>query len=258
MKDLTEFREAINRIDRQMAALFEERMKVCADIAAWKAERGLPIKDAAREAEVIARNRQWIAEAAVEAHYVRFQQQLMETACAYEELVLAVQKLPETNLVFIGMPGCGKSTIGRLAAAFAHRPFISLDEEIIRETGMPIAEYFARYSEKGFREKEAEITARAAQENGCVIATGGGTILREENVRALAQNGVLLFLDRPLSDLTPTPDRPLSPDTASLARLYRERYDRYCQVADIRLQPGEDAEQNAAEAVMAAAAWQGR
>ena len=100
MKDLTESREAITRIDRQMAALFEERMKVCADIAAWKGERGLPVKDAAREADVIARNRQWITDPVVEEYYVRFQRHVMDVACAYEERMLS-----GLTVAYSGVPG---------------------------------------------------------------------------------------------------------------------------------------------------------
>ena len=84
-----------------------------------------------------------------------------------------------------------------------------------------------------------------ARESGVIIATGGGAILRDDNVRRLKRNGRLVFLDRPLSSLIATPDRPLSSDPDALRRRFEERYDRYCEVADVHfvVPDGESAEE---------------
>ena len=82
---------------------------------------------------------------------------------------------------------------------------------------------------------ESEAVKEAAAMTGLVIATGGGAILREENVRALRQNGRLYFIDRPLESLVPTADRPLSSDRAAIEKRYRERYGIYCSTADCRI-----------------------
>ena len=88
---------------------------------------------------------------------------------------------------------------------------------------MPIPDYFAKYGEAAFRDLEAAVIADLSQKNGAVIATGGGAILRAENVAHLRQNGVVFFLDRGLASLTPTADRPLSDSAEKLAALYQTR-----------------------------------
>ncbi len=92
------------------------------------------------------------------------------------------------NIVLVGMPGCGKSSIGRLAAARAGRPFYDTDEMVVKLAGRGIPEIFASQDEAAFRDLEAQAVAQAARERGGVIATGGGVLLREENRRALRQN----------------------------------------------------------------------
>ena len=141
----------------------------------------------------------------------------------------------KTNIVLTGMPSSGKSTVGRLLAEKLGRPLVDTDACFEERFGMSIADYAARYGEAAFREREAEAVASAACRQGLVIATGGGAVMREDSVRRLRQNGVLLFLDRPLEKLTPTPDRPFSADAAALRRRYEERYPVYRSTADARI-----------------------
>lgn len=139
------------------------------------------------------------------------------------------------NIVLIGMPASGKTTVGQALAAAMGRPFLDTDAEFSRLFGCPAGEYLRRAGVESFRERESEIVAAAGARTGCVIATGGGAILREKNLRALRGNGVLVFLDRSPDRLQPTADRPLSSDRAAMAALYRERYPRYLAAADIRI-----------------------
>lgn len=140
------------------------------------------------------------------------------------------------NIVLVGMPASGKSTVGLALAAALHRPFFDCDEEIVKKTGKPIPEIFREIGEEGFREIESEVIREiAASHVGCIIATGGGAILRDENIRALKRNGRLYFLDRSLALLVPTADRPLSNDAESIRRRHNERYERYCAVSDVRI-----------------------
>ena len=81
-----------------------------------------------------------------------------------------------------------------------------------------------------------------SQRNGLVIATGGGAVLRDENVNALSRNGRICFLDRPLEALLPTEDRPLANDAEKIRKLYEQRYSRYCSVADLRIDAKASAE----------------
>lgn len=136
------------------------------------------------------------------------------------------------NIVLIGMPGSGKSTVGKLLAEELGMTFIDTDEEIIKRQGREITQIFAQEGEKAFRDMEtAEIRQVAALQNA-VIATGGGAVLRRENMRLLRQNGRIYFIDRPLEQLQATLDRPLSCNRQDLARRYQERYGIYLAGCD--------------------------
>ena len=97
---------------------------------------------------------------------------------------------------------------------------------------MDIASYFSIYGEKSFRDIEAEVIKDISKSNNLVIATGGGSILRKENVDLLKQNGKLIFLDRSLKNLITTSSRPLSSNQEDLEKRYNERYPIYCKVCD--------------------------
>ena len=137
------------------------------------------------------------------------------------------------NVVLIGMPGSGKSTVGRRLAKQLGRPFRDTDEEIVARAGKPIPEIFRDEGEGAFRDLETAVIADLSQYGGAVIATGGGAILRQENLDALRQNGALVHLDRPLDDLIPTSDRPLSDDAEKLRALYAVRDPLYRAAADL-------------------------
>ncbi len=139
------------------------------------------------------------------------------------------------NIVLSGMPGCGKSTIGKMLAEKLCRPFIDLDDEIVKMAGKPITEIFAEGGESHFRDIETAAIGNVARISGAVIATGGGAILRDENVRLLKQNGRVYFLDRPLDQLLPTADRPLASSAEAIKNRYKERFPRYCSVCDLHL-----------------------
>ena len=140
------------------------------------------------------------------------------------------------NIVLIGMPGSGKSTIGRLIAEKTGRAFYDLDDEIVKCSGRDIPEIFRSEGEKVFRDIESRVLSeRLASLGGAVIATGGGAVLRSENVDALKLNGRLYFLDRPLCQLLPTPDRPTASSKEAIEARYRERLPIYKKVADVAL-----------------------
>ncbi len=151
------------------------------------------------------------------------------------EVTSAIQAQKQ-NIVLIGMPACGKTTVGKLLSASLGRELVDTDEEFTAMTGKRPAEYIKTYGECAFRDAEvAVIKKRIAPLSGVIIATGGGAVLRDENVRRLKRNGKLYFLDRNLESLETTPDRPLSCDRELLHRCYEERYPRYCAVSDIHL-----------------------
>ncbi len=136
------------------------------------------------------------------------------------------------NIVLTGMPSCGKSAIGEALSKLTSRVLIDTDKMIQEKHKMTIPEIFSKHGEKTFREWESECVAEASKTNGCIIATGGGAILRSENVSALKQNGRVYFIDRALENLSPTSDRPLALDKEAIAKRYDERYPIYTSVAD--------------------------
>lgn len=135
------------------------------------------------------------------------------------------------NIVLVGMPGSGKTTIGKALAEALGKEFIDTDDMIVSEYGV-ISDIFAEKGEEYFRNIETEQVKKAAKMNGMVIATGGGAVLRAENVEALKQNGIVFFLNRPIEDIIPTEDRPLSRDIDALKKRFEERYDIYVSSAD--------------------------
>ena len=139
------------------------------------------------------------------------------------------------NIVLIGMPSSGKSTIGKILAKTTNKKFYDIDEEIIKRINMDIVSYFSLNGEKAFRDIEAEVIKEISKQNNLVIATGGGSILRKENVNFLKQNGKLIFLDRSLKNLITTSSRPLSSNQEDLKKRYNERYPIYNKICDLKV-----------------------
>ena len=147
----------------------------------------------------------------------------------WEQILCKLEREAE-NLILIGMPGCGKSTVGQLLAQKLNRPFFDADEELVKRFGCDIPTFFAREGEAAFREKESEMLAELGKRSGCVIATGGGCVTRAENYALLHQNGVIVWLRRDLAAL-PTEGRPISQSTG-LTELYTRRRGLYERFAD--------------------------
>ncbi len=139
------------------------------------------------------------------------------------------------NIVLIGMPSAGKSTVGRILAKKLGREFYDSDDAVTPLLGMPINDYFAKYGETPFRVFEKQVIAELSKKSGCVIATGGGVPLFTENMQRLRRNSVIVFIDRSPGNLLATPDRPLSRDPEKLMRRYKERYGIYTRESDIRV-----------------------
>lgn len=148
------------------------------------------------------------------------------------------------NIVLIGMPGCGKSTIGKELARVLCKGFADSDEEIIKREGISIPEIFAVKGEKGFREIECQIIKELSKMQGMVIATGGGAVLNPRNVDFLKGNGIVLFLDRNINDIVATSDRPLSSNREDLEKRYMERYPIYLSSADFKIECGNSVKEN--------------
>ena len=136
------------------------------------------------------------------------------------------------NIILIGMPGCGKSSVGKALAAALNRTFLDADEEIVRRAGCSIPEIFAAQAEAGFRRLESAVLADLGKQSGIVLATGGGCVTRPENYPSLHQNGCIVWLTRDLS-LLPTDGRPVS-QANPLEALWETRKALYEQFSDIK------------------------
>lgn len=134
------------------------------------------------------------------------------------------------NIVLIGMPGCGKTTVGAALARSLGRALLDADEEICRLAGCSIPEVFAKEGEPGFRRWETQVLSQLGKQSGLVIATGGGCVTREQNYPLLHQNGQLFWLKRDIRKL-PTEGRPLS-QSSDLSQLYQQRAPMYTRFAD--------------------------
>ena len=134
------------------------------------------------------------------------------------------------------MPGSGKSTVGALLSERLGKAFYDTDEELSKKTGN-ISEYINKNGEADFRKAESEtIKELSGKTTGAVISTGGGAVLKYENVEALRRNGRIYFIDRDISLITPTKSRPLSSNREKLQKLYNERYEIYLSSCDRRIE----------------------
>ena len=146
------------------------------------------------------------------------------------------------NIALAGMPGSGKTTVGKLLAEALGRDYIDTDVLIEKQAGKPISDIFAASGEAAFRRVESEtVQAIAKQPTGAVIALGGGAVLDPANVRALKRNAKIYYINRKIEDIVPTVDRPLALDREALQQRYRERHAIYEQCADTEIQVTADA-----------------
>ena len=171
-----------------------------------------------------------VAQAVYAAEY--FLDRKFDDAPAEIRAITAQLRKEQLNVALIGMPSCGKTTIGRALADRLGKRFVDLDEEIVRAAGRSIPDLFAAEGEDGFRAREAEQTARFAREGRQVLSCGGGVVKRPENLRALRQNGVVLFIDRPMDALTVGGGRPLSTSAEALKTMEAQRRPLYLAAAD--------------------------
>ena len=140
-------------------------------------------------------------------------------------------RLQMENIILVGMPGSGKTTVGMQLAKKLGKTFVDTDAAIIDFAGMSIPEIFSISGEEGFRQLETSILSQLGKKSGLIIATGGGCITKEENYRHLHQNGRIIWLQRDI-ELLPTSGRPLS-QAGSLSDMFRIRKPMYERFSDL-------------------------
>ena len=152
------------------------------------------------------------------------------------------------NIILIGMPGCGKSTVGKLLSQKCNRPFIDADGCIEELAGCTIPQIFANEGENPFRAYETQVLAKLSKASGTIIATGGGCVTREENTSLLKQNSQIVWLKREIQSL-PTSGRPLS-QSHDLRQMYDIRKPLYEKMADLIIENQDSPDQTAEEIIV--------
>lgn len=147
----------------------------------------------------------------------------------------------QKNIVLIGMPGCGKSTVGKLLSEKLGRELLDTDSEIVKADGRAIPEIFEKEGEPFFRALETDACKNTGKALAKIIATGGGAVMKKENRDALAQNGTIVYLKKDLS-LLALDGRPLSKDEDAVRKIYEARKDTYEAFADFTVEVSPDAE----------------
>jgi len=163
------------------------------------------------------------------------------------ERIYSILQTQMQNIILVGMPGCGKSSIGRVLAEALDRFFVDADDEIAKKAGISIPTIFEQSGEAGFRAIETQVLREVTAKSGLVIATGGGCVTQSENLPLLRQNSTVIWIQRALEDL-PVDGRPLS-QANKLSEMYEKRRPLYETAADWTIE-NNGSIQDAANAIM--------
>ena len=196
MSDLEQYRQEIDELDEQLVRLFLRRMEVTGKVGEYKLAHGMQVLDRERERRVLAKR----ASLAVDIRQEEDVKELFQTIMAIsrrrqQELIdrSGTGTVRKTNVVLIGMPGSGKSCVGAALAERLGMPLVETDAMVVEKTGRSIPDIFAQDGEAAFRREETAAARRAAAMEGTVISTGGGIILRPENMEILSATGTVYF-----------------------------------------------------------------
>ena len=148
--------------------------------------------------------------------------------------IVAELEFEMKNIVFVGMPGCGKSTVGNAVAKKLGRTFKDADEEVLIFSGKTPAEIITNEGEASFRKVETEVLKELCKQSASVISSGGGCVTVDENFDIIRQNAVVIWVKRPLEDLS-TEGRPLSKSLEELKNMYELRAPKYEKISDITI-----------------------
>lgn len=161
--------------------------------------------------------------------------EIFENMSFYDSIIDEIKKemlKDRCNIVLIGMPSAGKTTIGKMLEEKLGKEFFDLDDMIIAKAGKSIPEIFQESGETGFRAIETEVAIEASKMNNKIIATGGGVVKHKVNMDFLRLNGITIFIDRDIDKLISSdPNRPLSSSKQALQQMYKERYPLYQKYA---------------------------
>ncbi|MBO4915776.1 MAG: chorismate mutase [Oscillospiraceae bacterium] len=220
---IQKIRAEIDTIDAEIIKLFEKRIALCGEIAEYKKENGLPIRDEKREKEKL-RTIAELMPAGMRGYGASLYERIFRLSRLRQRL------LNGENIVLIGMPGSGKTTVARALSESLGCESFDSDELIENNTDETIKDIFVRCGEEAFRKLESDALAGLCSRRGVVIATGGGCVTREVNYPIIKGCGTVVWLRRSLKSLS-LEGRPLS-QSRGLVELYSERKPLYEMLAD--------------------------
>ncbi len=188
--------------------------------------------------------------------------EMLAAQALYSDRIFTGKDLPESliddcvrtvyaeqkNIVLIGMPSSGKTESGRILAEKTGRAFADADDAFEEAEGMAPGTFIDTYGEAAFRKKESKVLQSLSALKGSIIACGGGAVLKKNNMRHLAGNGVIIWLDRSPQLLKPSEETPLSRTAEDMDRLYAERLPLYERYSDLRV-PADGTPEDTAETI---------
>lgn len=228
-------RDEIDLVDNELTKLLEKRYELVEEVAKAKLLSGAPVFDSAREEAVLERVNGMVSNPAYKEYITGTYSEIMRISKDFQSKYISVRQSKIRKIVLIGMPGCGKTTLGRELAARTGLDFEDSDEAFTKEVGITPGEYITAEGEEAFREAESRIIAGLAEKDRIVVALGGGAVTRDENYEALAGEGTLFVYLRRDKDKLETAGRPLSL-TKGVDRLLEEREPLYSRWADLVLE----------------------
>ncbi len=232
--DLQKTRETIDSIDSQLVSLFEERLAAVDDVARYKDLHKLPILDVQREKEVVAKHLSQVTKGELKEYVEAYIQAIMNISKSYQKNIM------RRHIFLVGMPGAGKTTVGKALAETMGMEFYDLDSVIQETTGKALQNIIIYEGEPAFRKHEYEVIEGLLRRSPSVIATGGGTVLSKETNELMKDAGIVVFVHRDVKSILDDLDleiRPLIKESIEyIFRLYKERYPLYEEVSSIKVE----------------------
>lgn len=241
MDELKKLRDNIDEIDKNLVKLFEKRMKTVLKVGRYKKENNIPILNSNRESEVIKKNLEYLNNKKYEMSTKQFLNSMMDISKKFQAAEITKTNYyvnDNKNIVLIGMPGSGKTTIGKLLGKRLGIKWVCIDQYIQKKEKKTIMEIF-KDGEAIFREIEREAVKKISTNSSMVISTGGGVVTSDINIKNLKKNGVIIYLNRSIENIISDIDisaRPLLKNNIEkLNTLYQQRYDLYKNYNDYEI-----------------------
>ncbi|WP_251421955.1 shikimate kinase [Veillonella agrestimuris] len=231
--DIKDARQQIDSIDSQLVTLFEQRLLLIEAIAKYKDEHHLPLIDEARDEEIIAKHKENCSQTQWAPYIESYMKQVVATSNEF------LKEHMHKHIFLIGMPGAGKTTVGKMLAKELGRDFYDLDQTIQDKVGKSVQNIFIYDGKDAFSEYEYETIKELIHNKPSVIATGGGTVTSEKTVNLMRNNGLVVFVNRDVNHILDDLDleiRPLVKESIEyIFNVYEERYPLYEEVAHIKI-----------------------